>query len=222
MKSFTNPLKKILLLSLLFSSGIVYGQNFSIARVHYDGGGDWYGDPSSLPNLLHYIEAHTNIKVDHKEPRIKITDNELTIHPYLYLTGHGNIRFSEEEIIRLRSFLLRGGFLHADDNYGMDISFRREMKRVFPDKEWVELPQNHPIYHVFFEFSNGLPKIHEHDGNPPQGLALFEGERIIAFYTYETDLGDGWEDREVHNNPETVREAALKMGTNIVIFALTQ
>ncbi len=210
------------LITVALLSGFAAGQDFTIARVHYGGGGDWYGDPSSLPNLLNFIELNTTIKVNHLEPRIQLTDEELYNHPYLYLTGHGNIRFVEEEIINLREFLLRGGFLHADDNYGMDVSFRREMKRVFPNREWVDLPHDHPLYHVYYEFPNGLPKVHEHDGNQPRGLALFDGERIMVFYSYESDLGDGWEDAEVHQDPEEIRLAALKMGTNIVIYALTQ
>ncbi|MBT4415556.1 MAG: DUF4159 domain-containing protein, partial [Flavobacteriaceae bacterium] len=162
------------------------------------------------------------IAVNLEEVKIKLTDSDLYYYPFLYLTGHGNIRFSEDEVGILREYLKKGGFLHADDNYGMDKSFRREMKRVFPEKEWVELSYNHEIFHTFYEFPNGLPKIHEHDGKPAQGLGLFEGERLIVFYTYETDLGDGWEDIEVHKDPQYLHEAALKMGVNIIWFALTQ
>ena len=201
---------------------MIFAQDFSIARVHYDGGGDWYGDPSSIPNLLNFINENTSIAVNLEEVKIKLTDSDLYYYPFLYLTGHGNIRFSEEEVGILREYLKKGGFLHADDNYGMDKSFRREMKRVFPEKEWVELSYNHEIFHTFYEFPNGLPKIHEHDGKPAQGLGLFEGERLIVFYTYETDLGDGWEDIEVHKDPQYLHEAALKMGVNIIWFALTQ
>ena len=201
---------------------ILPAQAFSIARIHYDGGGDWYGDPSSLPNLLSYIQMNTSILVNDNEVRVKLTDSDLYSHSFLYITGHGNIRFSVDEIGVLRDFLLKGGFLHADDNYGMDNSFRREMKRVFPEKEWVPIPFDHEIFLAFYDFPNGLPKVHEHDGKPAQALGLFEAERMIAFYTYESDLGDGWEDSEVHNNPQDIREAALKMGVNIVWFALTQ
>jgi len=197
-------------------------QEFTIARVHYGGGGDWYSNRSSLPNLLTYLRTHTPMKTARDEARVKLTDQELYDYPYLYLNGHGNIRFTEEEILRLQEYLLRGGFLHADDNYGMDASFRREMKRVFPNKEWVELPHDHPVFSSYYSFPGGLPKVHEHDGKPPQALALFEGDRIIVLYTYECDLGDGWEDEEVHNDPPEIREAALKMGVNIVYFALTQ
>ena len=146
----------------------------------------------------------------------------MCIRDSLYITGHGNIRFTDDEIIILRDYLLNGGFLHADDNYGMDESFRREMKRVFPSKEWVELPHDHDIYNVYFDLPNGMPKIHEHDGKPAQGLGLFEKNRLIAFYSYESDLGDGWEDQTVHNNPMEIRQTALKMGVNIIWFALTQ
>ena len=216
LKSIKNVVK-ILAFSTLLSA-----QAFTIARIHYGGGGDWYGDPSSLPNLLEFISEKTSIIVEPSEYRIKLTDPELFSHSFLYITGHGNIRFNEDEIIVLRDYLLKGGFLHADDNYGMDASFRREMKRVFPEKEWVEIPFDHEIYHIFYDFPNGLPKIHEHDGKPPKGLGLFDGKKLIAFYSYESDLGDGWEDIEVHNDSPDIREAALKMGVNIVWFALTQ
>ncbi|MDP6339952.1 MAG: DUF4159 domain-containing protein [Candidatus Marinimicrobia bacterium] len=210
------------ILKILAITTLLPAQGFSIARVHYDGGGDWYGDPSSLPNLLQFIAQNTSIIVEPYEYRIKLHDPDLFNHSYLYLTGHGNIRFSEDEVGILRDYLLKGGFLHADDNYGMDASFRREMKRVFPDRDWVELPFDHEIYHSYYDFPNGLPKIHEHNGNPPKGLGLFDGERLITFYSYESDLGDGWEDPEVHNDPQEIRQVALKMGVNIVWFALTQ
>ena len=199
-----------------------YSQAFSIARIHYNGGGDWYGDPSSLPNLLEYVEKNTSIIVETDEYQMKLTNPELFNHSFIYITGHGNIRFSEDEVIILRDYLIKGGFLHADDNYGMDASFRREMKRVFPSKEWVKLPHDHSIYNSYFSFPNGLPKIHEHNGKPPQGLGLFEKDRLIVFYSYESDLGDGWEDSNVHNNPFEIRESALKMGINIIWFSLTQ
>tara|TARA_B110000116_G_scaffold167710_1_gene144916 strand:+ start:29 stop:643 length:615 start_codon:yes stop_codon:yes gene_type:complete len=203
-------------------SKLIFAQDFSIARIHYEGGGDWYGDPSSIPNLLNYIQDNTSISVNLDEAKIKLTDSDLYNYSYLYLTGHGNIRFSEDEVGILREYLIKGGFLHADDNYGMDKSFRREMNRVFPEKDWVALSFDHEIFHAYYEFPNGLPKVHEHDGKPPQGFGLFDGERLIIFYTYESDLGDGWEDIEVHNDPQSVREAALKMGVNIIWFALTQ
>ena len=220
MSVYFKNIKAIIIIFTITKS--IFAQDFSIARVHYDGGGDWYGDPSSIPNLLNFINENTSIAVNLEEVKIKLTDSDLYYYPFLYLTGHGNIRFSEDEVGILREYLKKGGFLHADDNYGMDKSFRREMKRVFPEKEWVELSYNHEIFHTFYEFPNGLPKIHEHDGKPAQGLGLFEGERLIVFYTYETDLGDGWEDIEVHKDPQYLHESALKMGVNIIWFALTQ
>ena len=202
--------------------GALQAQTFSIARVHYSGGGDWYSDPSSLPNLLTYVKENTPVSIAPEEVRIKLTDDNANQYPYLYLTGHGNIRFTDNEVIALRSILMNGGFLHADDNYGMDASFRREIKRVFPNKDLIHLPHDHPVFHIYYSLPKGLPKVHEHDNKPPQALALFEGERMILLYTYESDLGDGWEDANVHQDPWPVREAALKMGVNIIYFALTQ
>ena len=201
---------------------ILNAQTFSIARLHYGGGGDWYSNPSSLPNLLEYLESNTAISVIPTEVRIKLTDENANQFPFIYMTGHGNIRFTDEEIISLRTILMHNGFLHADDNYGMDIPFRREMKRVFPNKDFVQLPNDHPIFNSFYSFPNGLPKIHEHDNKPPQALALFENKRMIVLYTYESDLGDGWEDQSVHQDPWIIRESALKMGVNIIFYSLTQ
>ena len=207
----------------LFSiSSTLFAQSFSIARVHYSGGGDWYSDPSSLPNLLNYLNSNTPMSAHPEEFRIKLTDDDANQYPYLYMTGHGNVRFTDDEVIALRSILMNGGFLHADDNYGMDESFRREMKRVFPNKDLVTLPHDHPIFSSYYQMLNGLPKVHEHDNHLPQALALFEGERMIMLYTYESDLGDGWEDANVHHDPLPIREASLKMGVNIIYFALTQ
>ena len=210
------------ILIIIFSISLLSGQSFSIARVHYNGGGDWYSNASSLPNLLRYLEKNTTISVYHKENKIKLTIENLNQNPYLYLNGHGNIKFNDDEVIALRSALVNGSFLHADDNYGMDKSFRREMKKVFPNKDFVNLPNGHPLFNSYYNFPNGLPKIHEHDNKPPQALALFEGEKMIVLYTYESDLGDGWEDGSVHQDPWPIRESALKMGVNIIYFALTQ
>ena len=202
--------------------GSIYGQTFQIARIQYSGGGDWYCDPSSLPNLLNYLNSNTPISTYKEEVKIKLSDDNASQYPYLYLTGHGNIKLNENEIIALRSMLLNGSFLHVDDNYGLDKSFRREIKKVFPKKDLVELPKDHAIFNSYFNFPNGLPKVHEHDKKPPQALALFDKERMILLYTYESDLGDGWEDQNVHQNPWVVRENALKMGVNIIYFALSQ
>ena len=204
-------------LSLLISDDI---GKFSITRVQYGGGGDWYCDQSSIPNLLTFIKNNTNIPIDLIEKKSKIGEDIFIKSQYLYLTGHGNIKFSDEEAIILRNHLLSGAFLHADDNYGMDKSFRREMKKVFPEKEWVELPFSHPIFHDYYDFPNGLPKIHKHNDQPPQALDLFDNDRFIVLYTFESDLGDGWENKSVHNNPESIRIKALEMGTNIVMYNL--
>ena len=212
----------LLMINLSFAVINTKAGAFTITRLQYSGGGDWYADPSSIPNLLDFIHKNTNIDVNRNENRAKIGGNQFYDSYYLYLTGHGNINFSDKEAQELRMFLLRGGFMHADDNYGMDISFRREMKKVFPDKEWVELPKTHSIFNIHYKFDNGLPKIHEHDNKRPQALALFDDKRIIAIYTYESDLGDVWEDKNVHGNTENSREQALKMGTNIVIYSLKE
>jgi len=214
--------KRIILFIIFCSVSYIKTQTFSIARIHYNGGGDWYSDPSSIPNLLNYLDLNTPISVYPNEVKMKLTDDKISQYPYLYLTGHGNISLTEDEIIILRSILSSGGFLHADDNYGMDKSFRREMKRVFPNKDLVPLPNDHLIFNSYYKFENGLPKIHEHDNKPPQALALFEGERMILLYTYESDLGDGWEDSSVHKDPQPLRESALKMGVNIIYFSLIQ
>ncbi len=208
--------------TILLLTNIILGQEFSIARVNYGGGGDWYCDPSSIPNILSYLTKNTSIKAARDEYRIKLTTKEMRGHPYLYMTGHGNIRFTDEEIIDLREYLLGGGFLHTDDNYGLNTSFRREMKRVFPDRDFVELPHDHAVFHSYFDMPNGLPKIHEHDGRPPQLFALYNEDRIMVIYSFESDLGDGWEDEEVHNDPPELRTAALQMGVNIIYFSLTQ
>ncbi len=212
-----------LVLLLMFSAGHAEQADllFTIARLQYKGGGDWYSDPSALPNLLRFLKQHTSIDVATEESRVQIMDEELFSYPYIYMTGHGNISFSPEEVVRLRHYLESGGFLHADDNYGMDEAFRREIKKVFPGKELVELPPDHGIFNCHFDLPDGLPKIHQHDGKRPQALGLFEGDRLIALYTYEADLGDGWEDEHVHDDPPEKRLAALQMGANIVVWALT-
>ena len=212
---------KFILLLIIFTTNL-FSQFFTIARIQYSGGGDWYSDPSSLPNLLAFVDANTPIKTMQKEIKIRLTDNHANHYPYYYLTGHGNIKFSNNEIISLREILSNGGFLHADDNYGMDKSFRREIKKIFPNKELVELPHDHPIFKSYFKFNNGLPKIHEHDNKPPQAFGIFNNNKLVVLYTYESDLGDGWEDSSVHNCPEELRKKALKMGVNIIYYALTQ
>ena len=210
------------LIFFIYLISLLNGNNgeFSITRIHYRGGGDWYSNQSSIPNLLEFIHNNTNIPVDLIEKKSKIGDDIFMHSSYLYLTGHGNIKFSDQESIILRNHLLSGAFLHADDNYGMDKSFRREMKKVFPEKEWVEIPFNHTLFNCYYNFPNGLPKIHKHDNNAPQALGLFENNRLIVLYTFESDLGDGWENQTVHNNPQDLREQALRMGVNIVMYNL--
>jgi hypothetical protein len=193
----------------------------TIARLHYGGGGDWYCDPSSLPNLLDYLGRTLGIAVADDEAVVRPSEAELFDYPLLYLTGHGNVRFSALELERLRNYLTGGGFLHIDDNYGLDPYIRRELGRLFPKSELIELPFDHPIYHCWFDFPEGPPKIHEHDGEPPQGYGLFVDGRLVVYYTHECDLGDGWEDPAVHRDPPEVREAALRMGVNIVVYAMT-
>ena len=195
---------------------------FSITRIHYGGGGDWYADPSSIPNLLNYVEKTTNMTVNKMEQRAKIGEDLFHRSPYLYMTGHGNVKFTDDDAFILRDHLLAGAFLHADDNYGMDKSFRREMEKVFPDKEWVELSPSHDIFKVHFLLPMGLPKVHEHDKKRPQALGLFDDNRLIVLYTFESDLGDGWEDEGVHHDNHQIRTAALQMGTNIIVYALSQ
>lgn len=191
-----------------------------IAKLHYEGGGDWYANPSSGPNLIKFIRQNTTIPVFPEEQIVKPGGTQIFQYPYVYMTGHGRFLFSDDEARNLRNYLISGGFLHIDDNYGLDKYVRPEMKKVFPELDFVELPFDHPIYHTQYDFPKGLPKIHEHDNKPPQGFGLVWEGRVVCFYSYECDLGDGWEDQSVHNNPEELRQQALKMGTNIFIYAL--
>jgi len=192
-----------------------------IAQLHYEGGGDWYANPSSLPNLLEAIADRTGLDVDLQPEEVALGDPDLADHPYLYATGHGNMLLSETEVIRLRNYLEAGGFFHVDDNYGLDESFRRELAKVFPDRKLVEVPFDHPIYHMLYDFPGGLPKIHEHDGGPAQGLGIFIDGRLSLFYSFDSDLGDGWEDQAVHGDPEEIREQAIRMGVNLFLYALS-
>jgi hypothetical protein len=192
-----------------------------IARLKYGGGGDWYSNPSSLPNWLSEFEKRTGIKTYPEEKVVSLTDEDLRAYPFLYMNGHGTVRLTPEEIDRLREYLEAGGFLHADDNYGMDKSFREMVRQLFPEKELVELPNTHPIYHVFYDLP-GLPKIHYHDGLPPQGLGITIDGRLVLFYTYQSDIGDGLEDPQVHNDPPEKREQAMKMAVNILMYAIAQ
>ena len=193
----------------------------TIARLRYGGGGDWYWGRSAIPNMHKFLVENTNIAVVDKEVNVLATDPELYNYPFLFLTGHGNIKFTDQEAAALRQYLISGGFLFANDSYGLAKAFKREMKRVFPEKELIELPFNHKIYHCRYEFPDGLPKIHEHDKKPPQGFGIFWENELVVFFAYESDIGDGWEDFEVHNDPSDKRQAALKMGANIITYAMT-
>jgi hypothetical protein len=193
----------------------------TIARLQYDGGGDWYANPSSLPNLLAAIRERTSLPVEATEARVALMEDRLWDYPFLHMTGHGNVKFSDEEVKRLREYLERGGFLHADDNYGLDESFRREIKRVFPDRELVDVPLSHPIYHLVYDFPKGIPKIHEHDGKPARGFGIFLGDRLAVYYSYSSDLGNGWEDTATYHDPPALHEAALRMGVNLFVYAVT-
>jgi hypothetical protein len=194
---------------------------FTIARLKYAGGGDWYWGSSAIPNMLKYLKENTNIQVREKEGRVSVMDEDLFSYPFLFMTGHGNIRFTDQEIDRLKNYLTHGGFLFANDSYGLKDAFFREMKRIFPDKDLMELPFSHGIYHCYYQFPNGLPKIHKHDEKPSQGFGMIHEGRLVVFFAYESDIGDGWEDPQVHNDPPEKREAALKMGVNIITWALS-
>jgi hypothetical protein len=195
---------------------------FRIARLKYAGGGDWYNDPSAEVNLLTFAHKYAGIDADPKYEFVEIGSDNFFTYPFLFMTGHGNIAFSEYEVRRLRDYLEHGGFLYADDDYGMDKPFRREIKRVFPDAELVELPFSYGLYHCQFDFPNGPPKTHEHDGKPPQGFGIFLKGRLVVYYTYESNPSDGWADPDVHKDPEEKRIEALRFGTNILVWALTQ
>ena len=196
------------------------GALMTIGRLHYDGGGDWYANPSSLPNLLDAIRTRTRLRVTREERVVTLDDDELWNLPYLYMTGHGNVRWGDEDVVTLRRWIRQGGFLHADDNYGMDESIRRELARLFPGEELVEVPLDHPVYNLVYHFPKGIPKIHEHDKKPAQGFGIFLDGRLAVFYSYQSDLGDGWEDPEVHRDPPEKREAALRMGVNLFAYAV--
>ncbi len=217
-------MKKTLLLIILISvCGLSQQKDaFQITRLEYNGGSDWYNGQSEEVNLLNFIKANTNIKVNPEYSFVSISSDDIFAHPFLFMTGHGNINFSDEEAQRLRKHLDNGGFLYVDDDYGLDKAFRREIKKVFPNKEMKELPFNYGLYNVFYQFPNGVPKIHKHNGKPPQGFGIFINKRLAVYYTYESNPSDGWDDQSVHNDPQWKRIEALKFGTNLVIWALTQ
>lgn len=207
--------------SSLLAQAPTSGSFPAIARVHYEGGGDWYANPSSLPNLVAEIGRRSTVRVASQPVEVRLTDPDLADHPYLYMTGHGNISLSDREVEALQGYLRSGGFLHADDNYGLDSSFRREVLRLFPDEALTDVPLDHPVYRIRYPFPDGLPKIHEHDGRPAQGLGIFVEGRLVLFYSYQSDLGDGWEDPAVHGDPPELREQAIRMGVNLFLYALS-
>ena len=198
------------------------GYAFKIAKLKYGGGGDWYANPSSLPNLFRYIRENTKMNIYLEEEVVEPGSALIFQYPMLYVTGHGNIEFSQAEVENLRKYLYAGGFFLMDDNYGLHNYAKREIKKLFPDVPLVEIPFTHPIYHQHYDFPNGIPKIHEHDGKPAQAFGIFLDGRLALMLTYETDLGDGWEDAAIHSNPEEVRQKAFRMGTNIIAYLLTR
>ncbi len=211
----------IFLLLLIFCSSVIAqnNSNVRIALLKYNGGGDWYANPTSLPNLIAFCNNNKITAINPMPATVEVGSSELFNYPFVHLTGHGNIVFSNKEALNLRKYLMAGGFLHVDDNYGLNDYFRREIKKVFPNEKLVELPYSHPIYHQVFEFKTGLPKIHEHDNKAPQGFGIFYKGRLVCFYSYETDLGDGWEDIQVHNDTQEKHQQALKMGANIIAYS---
>lgn len=219
MRNFHFSLQIVKLLLLLILINLTFAQSFFIARLKYEGGGDWYNDPDAIPNLTQELNKRTNIRTEVIDKAVSLTDEELFRYPFLFITGHGNINLSDAEVKRLRDFLTNGGFLYADDDYGMDESFRREMKKVFPENDLVELPFDHPIYHIIYDFPKGLPKIHEHYEGPPKGLGLFYQGRLVVYYTWNSNISDGW--TEAHDDPFEKRDVAFRMGVNIVAYALT-
>ena len=215
-------MRKLLILLTLFCSTASYGQSYELAILKYNGGGDWYANlETSLPNLINFCNREMGMNISEEQAIVEAGSVEIFDYPFIHMTGHGNVIFDQEEAENLRNYLLAGGFLHIDDNYGMDQFIRRELKKIFPNEELIELPYSHPIYHQKYNFNNGLPKIHEHDEKPSQGFGIMKNGRLVLFYTYESDLGDGWEDPEIHNDSENSRLKALQMGANIISYVFT-
>jgi hypothetical protein len=210
-----------LFLTLLTFSFLVTTNAQDVAILKYSGGGDWYANPTAIPNLVAFANQNIKTNITKNPQNIVISSEDIYNFPILFMTGHGNVYFSDEDATNLKSYLISGGFLHISDNYGLDKFIRRELKKIFPSLELKEIPSNHPIYNQTFKFPEGMPKIHEHDKKPAQGFGLFYAGRLVVFYDYETDLSDGWEDEIIHNNPKSVREKALKMGANIIEYAFT-
>ncbi len=215
-------MRKLTIILLLICTVVITGSTpgtVQIALLKYKGGGDWYANPTSLTNLIDFCNKNLNTNINPDYATVEAGSNAIFNYPFVHLTGHGNVIFDDQEALNLRNYMLAGGFLHIDDNYGLDEFIRPQMKKVFPELDFIELPFSHPIYNQRYRFPNGLPKIHEHDNNPPQGFGLIKDGRLLCFYTYETDLGDGWEDRQVHNDSEQSRLKALQMGANLIQYA---
>ncbi len=221
MKSLIIKKNAAFLSGLFFLSLIGFGQPVKIAKLKYEGGGDWYANKTALPNLIDFCNKNINTYLHESEDVVEVSSADLFLYPYVYMTGHGNVLFTQAQADNLRNYLTSGGFLHIDDNYGLDQFIRIEMKKVFPELDFIELPFDHRIYHQKFDFKEGLPKIHEHDGRPPQGFGLIYEGKLVCFYSYESDLGNGWEDQSIYNDPEELRQEALKMGANIIAYVFT-
>lgn len=209
---------KKLVIHLIFNFILLTSSAQEIALLKYKGGGDWYANPTSLPNLVTFCNANINTHIKPNPETVEVGSPDIFQYAFLHMTGHGNVFFSEDEAENLRNYLMSGGFLHIDDNYGMEPYLGKELKKVFPDQELIELPTTHPIFNCAYKFPDGLPKTHEHNGKRPQAFGLFYKDRLVLLFTYECDLGDGWEDEAVHNDPFEVREKALKMGANIIKY----
>lgn len=217
-------MKKVLfILFYAFTIGQVFAQapTVKIAKLKYGGGGDWYANRTALPNLISFCNKELNANIFPEEDVVEVGSSEMFQYPFVYMTGHGNVVFNDSEAKNLRNYLIGGGFLHIDDNYGMNLFIRREMKKVFPELDFVEIPFNHPVYNQKFTFKSGLPKIHEHDNKPPQGFGLLYKGRLVSYFSFESDLGNGWEDQSVYNDPPSVRLTALQMGSNLIEYAFT-
>lgn len=215
-------MKKYFFLFLFSLNFIAFGQSsYQIALLKYRGGGDWYANPTSLQNLIKFCNQNLQTNINPNPATVEVGSPDIFNYPFLHMTGHGNVLFSDQEALNLRNYLIAGGFLHIDDNYGLDKFIRPQIKKIFPEVELVELPVSHPIYNQKYKFPNGLPKIHEHDNKTPQGFGVIYKGRLVIFYTYECDLGDGWEDRAVHNDSDEIRTKALKMGANMIQYIFT-
>jgi hypothetical protein len=215
---------KNILLIISFAFSIAYAQEkpLKIALLKYNGGGDWYANPTSLPNLIKFCNQNLKTNIDVESATVEVGSLELFNYPFVHMTGHGNVVFNEQELTNMRNYLMGGGFLHADDNYGMDKYLRPQLEKIFPGQKLVELPFSHEVFHQKYDFPKGLPKIHEHEDNPPQAFGLFHEGRLVVLYSYECDLGDGWEDPEVHKDTPEAREKALKMGANLIKYAFSK